>query len=87
MAQLVNIKKLAAGGDPYAVWSTVNELIDALNNLQVTFVPSGGGFAKLSDGQIQMDLSGFLTRAEARERIPTYAEGSDKQSGATDTGH
>lgn len=80
MAKFCSVPKINPAADPRDDYKTVNDLIDFLNNMTVTITPSDAGIAKMSEGDIQLDLDA-ITSNDAIQSIPGYAPpGSSEQS-------
>jgi hypothetical protein len=55
--QLVKIDKLEAGGDPLKVWETLNQIIDALNDITISIVPAELCSIRIQEGDIQFSFT------------------------------
>ena len=76
MPKLINIELPKQGGDPRELWQTVRDLINALNDLTVTVVPTAPAVpVKISDGDIQIDLSNYISVIDATNQIPGWTPG------------
>jgi hypothetical protein len=63
MGLLGEIQAPEAGGDPRELWRTVKEIMDVLNGLTVTILPTApGARIKITEGDIEIDLSNFLPK-------------------------
>lgn len=56
MGNLINVAKLEEGGDPLTVWETVNQIIDALNDITITIIPGELASAVVNEGDIQINF-------------------------------
>jgi hypothetical protein len=63
MGLLGKIQRPEAGGDPRELWKTVVDIMDVLDNLTVTILPTApGARTKITEGDIAIDLSNFLPK-------------------------
>jgi hypothetical protein len=88
MASLLgNIKRPEVGDDPRELWRTVCDIMEVLENLTFTFVPSQPAVpVKISEGDVQIDLSNYISVTDAINRIPDYAAGSGHPDQAQGSG-
>ena len=80
MDKLIQIKKPEKDDDFFKLWRSVSELIDAINDLSVTVVPSRAGFARISEGDIQLNFDPDYVNALLR----ALQDSSNPTSGNTD---
>ncbi len=89
MASLVgDIERPKEGGDPDLLWRTVNEILDILENVEISIIPDVGGKSAVTKGQIRLDLSKFLTYEAAKNLIPNFGgeSGDEPIPGGTHAG-
>jgi hypothetical protein len=55
--QLIKIDKLEAGGDPLKVWETLNQIIDAVNDISISIVPAELCSIFIQEGDIQFSFT------------------------------
>lgn len=87
MGKLISVDEdlLKEGADPCQLWRVVKDIVDSLNDLSVTITPSNAGIAKISDGDVHLDLGGLVTKQEMYDRDPNYAE-DGTATGGQDSG-
>lgn len=86
MATLIDVPVPQKGGDPRKLWQITAALIKKLNDLSITIITSDGSKqAKISDGDIEIDLTNLVTFSDLSNLVPGAAgDDSQQQSGGTD---
>jgi hypothetical protein len=82
MGNLVQIKRPKAGEDFFALWKSINELIDAINDISVTIVPADyvTKAVTITEGDIQFDFDA----AKINAALSSLAGGSNPPGGSPD---
>jgi hypothetical protein len=57
MGNLIKIDKPEEGGDPFQLWQTICDIIDAVNDLSVTIVPGNLASVRIEEGDIQISFN------------------------------
>jgi hypothetical protein len=84
MGNLIKIDKPEAGGDPLKLWQTLNDIIDALNDVTVSIVPAELCSVRIQEGDIQLSFNPPPPSPDAGGSQPTSGAGSsDPSSGGS----
>lgn len=57
MGDLIKVKKPEAGGDPFTLWQTLCDIIDAVNDITVSIVDGRLASVRIQEGDIQISFN------------------------------